>query len=67
MKNAEASWSASDLKSLIEKMSNGYEVAYLGLGISTVTSEIEKEYISNVNRAGTLACPYIYFFLLFIA
>ena len=36
--------SISDLKSLIEKMSNGYEVAYLGLGISTVTSEIEKEY-----------------------
>ena len=36
--------SISDLKSLIEKMSNGYEVAYLGLGISTVTSEIEKTY-----------------------
>jgi len=36
--------SISDLKSLIEKMSNGYEVAYLGLGISTVTSEIEKAY-----------------------
>ena len=36
--------SISDLKSLIEKMSNGYEVAYMGLGISTVTSEIEKMY-----------------------
>lgn len=36
--------SISDLKSLIEKMSNGYEVAYMGLGISTVTSEIEKAY-----------------------
>ena len=36
--------SISDLKTLIEKMSNGKEVAYLGLGISTVTSEIEKEY-----------------------
>ena len=36
--------SISDLKSLIEKMSNNYEVAYLGLGISTVTSEIEKIY-----------------------
>lgn len=36
--------SISDLKSLIEKMSNGNEVAYLGLGISTVTSEIEEAY-----------------------
>jgi len=36
--------SISDLKSLIEKMSNGYEVAYMGLGISTVTSDIEKAY-----------------------
>ena len=36
--------SISDLKSLIEKLSNGKEVAYLGLGISTVTSEIEKAY-----------------------
>lgn len=36
--------SISDLKSLIEKLSNGNEVAYLGLGISTVTSEIEKAY-----------------------
>lgn len=36
--------SISDLKTLIEKLSNGNEVAYLGLGISTVTSEIEKEY-----------------------
>ena len=34
----------SDLKSLIEKLSNGNEVAYLGLGISTVTAEIEKTY-----------------------
>ena len=36
--------SISDLKALIEKISNGKEVAYLGLGISTVTSEIEKEF-----------------------
>lgn len=36
--------SISDLKALIEKLSNGNEVAYLGLGISTVTSEIEKTY-----------------------
>ena len=36
--------SISDLKTLIEKLSNGKEVAYLGLGISTVTSEIEKAY-----------------------
>jgi len=36
--------SISDLKTLIEKLSNGNEVAYLGLGISTVTTEIEKEY-----------------------
>ena len=36
--------SISDLKALIEKLSNGKEVAYLGLGISTVTSEIEKAY-----------------------
>jgi len=36
--------SISDLKSLIEKLSNGKEVAYLGLGISTVTGEIEKAY-----------------------
>ena len=36
--------SISDLKAVIEKMSNGNEVAYLGLGISTVTSEIEEEY-----------------------
>ena len=36
--------SISDLKSLIEKLSNGKEVAYLGLGISTVTSDIEKSY-----------------------
>lgn len=34
----------SDLKSLIENLSNNKEMAYLGLGISTVTSEIEKEY-----------------------
>lgn len=34
----------SDLKALIEKLSNGNEIAYLGLGISTVTSEIEKVY-----------------------
>ena len=34
----------SDLKSLIEKLSNGNEVAYLGLGISTVTTEIENLY-----------------------
>ena len=34
----------SDLKPLIEKLSNGNEVAYLGLGVSTVTSEIEKAY-----------------------
>lgn len=34
----------SDLKSLIEKLSNGNEVAYLGLGISTVTAEIEEIY-----------------------
>ena len=34
----------SDLKTLIEKLSNGNEVAYLGLGISTVTAEIEKIY-----------------------
>lgn len=36
--------SISDLKALIEKLSNGKEVAYLGLGISTVTSDIEKSY-----------------------
>lgn len=36
--------SISDVKTLIEKLSNGKEVAYLGLGISTVTSEIEKAY-----------------------
>lgn len=36
--------SISDLKTLIEKLSNGKEVAYLGLGISTVTGEIEKAY-----------------------
>lgn len=36
--------SISDLKALIEKLSNGKEVAYLGLGISTVTSDIEKLY-----------------------
>ena len=36
--------SISDLKALIEKISNGKEVAYLGLGISTVTGEIEKAY-----------------------
>ena len=36
--------SISDLKSLIEKLSNGNEVAYLGLGISTVTAEIEEVY-----------------------
>lgn len=36
--------SISDLKVLIEKLSNGKEMAYLGVGISTVTSEIEKEY-----------------------
>ena len=36
--------SISDLKALIEKLSNGNEVAYLGLGISTVTREIEKTY-----------------------
>ena len=36
--------SISDLKALIEKLSNGNEVAYLGLGISTVTAEIEKTY-----------------------
>lgn len=36
--------SISDLKTLIEKLSNGKEAAYLGLGISTVTSEIEKAY-----------------------
>ena len=36
--------SISDLKTLIEKLSNGNEVAYLGLGISTVSSEIEKAY-----------------------
>lgn len=36
--------SISDVKTLIEKLSNGNEVAYLGLGISTVTSAIEKEY-----------------------
>lgn len=36
--------SISDLKALIEKLSNGNEMAYLGLGISTVTAEIEKEY-----------------------
>ena len=36
--------SISDLKTLIEKLSNGNEVAYLGLGISTVTAEIEKAY-----------------------
>lgn len=36
--------SISDLKALIEKLSNGKEVAYLGLGISTVTGEIEKTY-----------------------
>ncbi len=36
--------SISDLKALIEKLSNGNETAYLGLGISTVTTEIEKEY-----------------------
>lgn len=34
----------SDLKALIEKLSNGNEAAYLGLGISTVTREIEKTY-----------------------
>lgn len=36
--------SISDVKTLIEKLLNGKEVAYLGLGISTVTSEIEKAY-----------------------
>lgn len=36
--------SISDLKALIEKLSNGNEVAYLGLGINTVTAEIEKNY-----------------------
>lgn len=36
--------SISDLKALIEKLSNGKEVAYLGLGISTVTSDIENAY-----------------------
>lgn len=36
--------SISDLKALIEKLSNGKEVAHLGLGISTVTSDIEKSY-----------------------
>lgn len=36
--------SISDVKTLIEKLSNGKEVAYLGLGISTVTTEIEKAY-----------------------
>ena len=36
--------SISDVKTLIEKLSNGKEVAYLGPGISTVTSEIEKAY-----------------------
>ena len=36
--------SISDLKTLIEKLSNGKEMAYLGLGISTVTAEIEKAY-----------------------
>ena len=34
----------SDLKALIENLSNNKEMAYLGLGISTVSSEIEKEY-----------------------
>ena len=36
--------SISDLKALIEKLSNDKEVAYLGLGISSVTPEIEKAY-----------------------
>ncbi len=36
--------SISDLKTLIEKLSNGKQIAYLGLGITTVTNEIEKEY-----------------------
>lgn len=34
----------SDLKALIENLSNNKEMAYLGLGISTVTAAIEKEY-----------------------
>ena len=34
----------SDLKMLIENLSNNKEMAYLGLGISSVTSEMEKEY-----------------------
>lgn len=36
--------SVSDLKSLIEKLSNGNEIAYLGLGINTVTADIENLY-----------------------
>ena len=36
--------SISDLKALIEKLSNDKDVAYLGLGISSVTPEIEKAY-----------------------
>ncbi len=34
----------SELKSLIENLSNNKEMAYLGLGISTVSSAIEREY-----------------------
>lgn len=34
----------SDLKALIENLSNDKEMAYLGLGISTVSSETEKEF-----------------------
>lgn len=36
--------SISDLKSLIEKLSNGLDVPYLGLYISTVTKEIASQY-----------------------
>lgn len=36
--------SISDIKALIDKLSGNQEIAYLGLGITTVTSNIEKEY-----------------------
>ena len=36
--------SISDLKTVIQKLSNNQEIPYIGLGITTVTSAIEKEY-----------------------
>ena len=36
--------SVSQLKDIIEKLSNGQDIPYLGLKLTSVTSDIEKEY-----------------------